>query len=388
MPARERIYLDYNATAPVFPAVAAAVADALHLANPSSVHAEGRAARAAVERARAQVADLVGAARENIVFTSGGSEGANLLLKGLTTSDGRPLRLLLGGTEHACVQGGHDFPPNAVTRLAVDTGGVLLPESLEQALRLASAAGERVLLALQLANNETGTLQPVRQAADLVHAHGGLVVCDAVQAAGKIPVSLPMLGADALFISAHKIGGPKGVGAVALNGGDTTLHPLVAGGGQELGRRGGTENVAGIVGFGVAADIVGGKFDQMERVRGLRDRLEQGIAAQAPEAVVFSQKAERLPNTCAVALPGLRAETALIAFDLDGVAVSSGAACSSGKVRRSAVLDAMGIPGELAEGAIRISLGWNTTEDHIEACLAAFARRIPAARANSRERAA
>jgi cysteine desulfurase len=386
---KQRVYLDYNASAPIFPEVAEAVARALMLANPSSVHGEGRAARAAVEQARRQVAELVGADHECVVFTSGGSEAANALLRGIGDGRAAPVRLVLSEVEHPCVLSGHRFAPEAVSVVPVGADGVIDLAALEQVLVAAERAGERVLLALQLANNETGVLQPVRQASDLVHGHGGLVICDAVQAAGKLAVSLPLLGADALFLSAHKIGGPKGVGAIAFASTAVRLgEALVNGGGQEQGQRSGTENVAGIVGFGAAADIARARLPEMERVRALRDHLEAAVIEMAPEATIFGVMAARLPNTSAVALPGLRAETALIAFDLDGVALSSGSACSSGKVRPSGVLRAMGVPEPLAAGALRISLGWQTRPEDIETALRVFSHRVRIARERMGNRAA
>ncbi len=387
--ARARIYLDYNASAPIFPEVAEAVASALHLANPSSVHAEGRLARAAVEKARRQVAELAGADPACVVFTSGGSEAANAVLRGLSDGSVAPGRLLVADIEHPCVLTGHGFDAGDVSKLPVDRDGILDLAALEQALIAAEANGERGLLALQVANNETGVIQPLRAASDLVHRHGGLVMADAVQAAGKIPLSLPMLGADAIVISAHKIGGPKGVGAIIFASESIRLgDALVNGGGQEKSQRSGTENVAGIVGFGIASELVRRKLSEMPEIAGLRDQLERNIREMAPEAVIFGLNAERLPNTTALSLPGLRAETALIAFDLDGVAISSGSACSSGKVRRSAVLKAMGIDDALAEGALRISLGWGTTEAHINAFLTAFEQRVRIARARMESKAA
>ncbi len=387
--ARPRIYLDYNASAPVFPEVAAAMAVALHLANPSSIHAEGRAARAAVERARRQVAELAGADANSVVFTSGGSEAANAALRGMSDGGVPPGRLLLAGIEHPCVLTGHGFPGERLTMLPVDSDGILDLDALEQALQAADMQGERVFLALQLANNETGVIQPLREASDLVHRFGGLVLADAVQAAGRIALSLPMLGADAIVLSAHKIGGPKGVGAIVFASERLRLaEALVNGGGQEKGQRSGTENVAGIVGFGIAAGLAREKLPMMRDIAALRDRLEREARALAPALTIFGLNAPRLPNTTAFSLPGLRAETALIAFDLDGIALSSGSACSSGKVRGSAVLKAMSVDDALAEAALRVSLGWGSTDAHIDSFLVAFARRAETARMKLESKAA
>jgi cysteine desulfurase len=232
--------------------------------------------------------------------------------------------------------------------------------------RLDRAGGRRALVSLQAANNETGVLQPVAAAVRLVREHGGLVHTDAVQAAGKVPLDLEVLEADAMSLSAHKLGGPKGAGAIVLAEGIEMADRLVRGGGQERGSRAGTENVAAIVGFGVAAELARReRTDLAARVRSLRDEAERHLVRIAPDAVVFGAGSERLPNTLAFAIPGLRAETALIAFDLEGVAVSSGSACSSGKVKRSHVLAAMGVDPSLAEGAIRVSFGWNSTKEDV-----------------------
>jgi cysteine desulfurase len=379
MAERARSYLDYNATAPLRPEVAEAVATALSLAgNPSSVHAEGRAARAAVEAAREKVARLVGAEPKNVIFTSGGTEAANAVLSPSLHRLGDkagPSRLLMGAGEHPCVLEGHRFG-EAVERIPVDGDGVVDLGWLEA--RLERAAGERVLVSIQAANNETGVLQPVARAARLVQGHGGLIHTDAVQAAGKITLDMAALGADVLTLSAHKLGGPKGVGALVLASDQVNLgERLVRGGGQERGYRAGTENVAGIAGFGVAAEIAARDLArEAARLARLRQACEAELRRIAPKTVIFGAPAGRLPNTLAFAIPGVRAETALIAFDLDGVAVSSGSACSSGKVRRSHVLDAMGVPAPLAEGAIRLSLGWNSSEEDVKNFVAACERLV------------
>jgi cysteine desulfurase len=355
-----RSYLDHNAGAPLRPEVAAAMVSAFGVTgNPSSVHAEGRRARSLVEQARAQVAALVGAAPENVVFTSGGTEANNLgLVSGLGENGAR---LLVSPVEHPAVLAGHAVPVAEVEQLAVDAAGVVALNDLEA--RLAREPGRPALVAIQVANNETGIVQSVREAAELARRYGATLHTDAVQAAGRVHVDIGALGVDSLALSAHKLGGPTGVGALIVAEGREVGTRLVSGGGQERGRRGGTENVAGIVGFGLAAEIaardLAGEAVRFER---LRTALEGGIRQIAPEAVIFGEGRERLPNTVCFAIRGLKAETTLIALDLDGVAVSSGAACSSGKVRRSHVLEAMGVAPELAEGAIRVSLGWNSTD--------------------------
>jgi cysteine desulfurase len=370
-----RSYLDHNATAPVRPEVAQAMARALALpGNASSVHAEGRAARGAIERAREQVAALVGASAKNVVFTSGGTEAANTVLTPSLrrTGERREASLLLAGaTEHPCVLDGHRFATERVEKIPVDGQGVVDLSWL--AARMDQAGGERVVVSIQAANNETGVIQPVAEAASLVHRHGGLLHADAVQAAGKIPCDINALGVDVLTLSAHKLGGPKGVGAVVLASDEIEIGDrLVRGGGQERGLRAGTENVAGIVGFGLAAELAGRDRDGFSASsQALVLTIQRGLFATTAGAVVFGENAARLPNTLAFAIPGIRAETALIRLDLEGVAVSSGSACSSGKVRRSHVLEAMGVPPTLADGAIRVSFGWNSTERDADRFLSA-----------------
>jgi cysteine desulfurase len=357
------------------PEVAAAMTRAFGLpGNASSVHAEGRAARAEIEAAREKVARLVNGRTKNVIFTSGGTEASNLVLSPSFRRNGQPASesLFLAATEHPCGLDGHRFPASRVERIPVDANGIVDLGWLTA--RLARGAGKGFLVSVQLANNETGVLHPVAEAARLVHEHGGLIHTDAVQAAGKSPVDMAQLGVDALTVSAHKIGGPKGIGAVILATDQLEIADrLIRGGGQEKGYRAGTENVAAIVGFGTAAEIALEAMDQeTARLAGLRDEAEAHLRRVAPEGVVFSAEADRLPNTLAFAIPGLKAETALIAFDLQGIALSSGSACSSGKVRRSHVLDAMGAQPALAEGAMRLSLGWMTTKEDVirfaEAC--------------------
>jgi len=372
MTAVQRIYLDYNATALLRPEVADEVVRALALpGNASSVHAEGRAARACIERAREQVAALVGARAKNVIFTSGGTEASNTVLSPSFHRLGEvgATRLLIGATEHPCGLNGHRFSADSVATLPVDHSGVVDLDRLREHL-----GEERVLVSVQLANNETGVLQPVAEIARLVQDHGGLVHSDAVQAVGKIPVDVAALGVDALTLSAHKIGGPKGVGALILASDQLEVADrLIRGGGQEKGHRAGTENVAAIAGFGLAAELARAELNQeAARLEALRDEAQALIRRVAPDAVIIAGEAQRLPNTLAFAIPGLKAETALIAFDLEGIALSSGSACSSGKVRRSHVLDAMGVDPQLAEGVLRVSLGWKTTKEDVirlaEAC--------------------
>jgi cysteine desulfurase len=371
----QRTYLDHNATSPLRSEVAQVIVRALQVpGNASSIHTEGRAARAEIEAARVSVARLVGAKAKNTVFTSGGTEAANLVLTPSFCRLGQPgtTRLLIGATEHPCVLNGHRFPADRVGMIPVDGNGILDLAWLKA--HLEGLSGERVLVSVQLANNETGVIQPLAEIAALVHEHGGLVHTDAVQAAGRVPVDIMALGIDALTLSAHKLGGPKGVGALVLASDQYEIgEKLIRGGGQEKNYRAGTENVAGVAGFGVAAELALANLSgEAERLQALRNEAEAHVRRIAPDALVVGAQAERLPNTLAFAIPGLKAETALIAFDLAGIALSSGSACSSGKVKRSHVLDAMGVEPALAEGVLRVSLGWTTTKEDVirfaEAC--------------------
>jgi cysteine desulfurase len=369
----DRVYLDWNATTPLRSEARAAMAAALDLTgNPSSVHAEGRQARRLVEEARAAVANAVRALPRNVVFTSGGTEANALALQpGLRHSKGLGTeRLVVSAIEHGSVLAGGRFSPDVISAVGVARSGVL---DLDQ-LRAALEGKPPALVSIMLANNETGAVQPVPEAAEIVHAAGGILHVDAIQALGKIALDINSLKADLLTLSAHKIGGPKGVGAVVLAEGLQGFEPLLRGGGQELGRRAGTENITGIAGFGAAVKAaVGSLSHDAGRLEELRNRLEQGLR-QTYGMIVFSDHAKRLPNTTLFTVPRLRAETAVIGFDLAGIAVSSGSACSSGKVQRSHVLEAMGFDPEIAQGAVRLSLGWSTSSTEIDRCLEAWRR--------------
>ena len=364
----ERTYLDWNATTPMRRQARDALQEALALiGNPSSVHAEGRAARRLIEEAREEVARLVGARSADVIFTSSGTEANALALTPAieTTGEKHPRdRLFISAIEHSSVRTGGRFPREAVEDLAVDAEGRLNLAALAETLSRAS----RPLVSVMLANNETGVVQPVSEAAAIVHAAGGLLHVDAVQAAGRIAIDIAALGADLLTLSAHKIGGPKGVGALVRRSDDIHFaEPLIRGGGQERGMRAGTENVAGIAAFGAAAAAARAqRADETAHMLALRGRLEAGLKAISPQVVIFGEAAPRLPNTTLFAREGIKAETAIIAFDLDSVAVSSGAACSSGKVQPSHVLAAMGVSPVLTRGAVRVSLGWTTTEAEVE----------------------
>ena len=372
----DRIYLDWNATAPLRPQARAAALTALDSSgNPSSVHAEGRAARRLIEEAREKVAALVAAEPRNVVFTSGGTEANMLALTPASGPDGKaPDRLLISALEHPSVLAGGRFAAAAVQRVPATGDGRIDLAALADAL--AALEGRRALVSLMLANNETGVVQPVSEAARLTHEAGGVLHVDAVQAAGRIPCDINAIGADLLTLSGHKIGAPKGVGAVVRrDAGVPFPAPLIKGGGQERGARAGTENVAGIAAFGAAATAALMDLSaEAGNMRALRDRLEAGLRSASPDIVVFGAGAERLPNTTLFALNGMKAETAVIAFDLEGVAVSSGAACSSGKVQPSHVLAAMGVPPELARAAVRVSLGPTTTQSEIDRTIQAWIR--------------
>jgi cysteine desulfurase len=374
---RTRIYLDWNATAPLRPEARAAMAAAWDVVgNPSSVHAEGRAARRLVEDSRTIIAQATGSIARNVVFTSGGTEANALALAPDVCRPGsQPVqRLVVSAIEHPSVLAGGSFDEVDIAKAPVGPDGVVDLSRLRALLNDQPPA----LVSVMLANNETGAIQPIPDIAAIVHGAGGVLHVDAVQALSRMSCDINGLCADLISISAHKIGGPKGVGALIVGEGVTGLEPLIRGGGQEKGRRAGTENVAGIAGFGAALKAaMEGADAETSRMAALRKRLEDGLAADG-RTVIFSREATRLPNTTLVATPGMKAETAVIGFDLEGIAVSSGSACSSGKVQPSHVLAAMGVPPELARGAIRISLGWNTSESDIDRFLQAWRKLVGA----------
>ena len=349
-----RHYLDHNATSPLRPAARAAMLAAMDLSgNASSVHAEGRAARKLLDDSRAAVARAVGVIAPMVVFTSGGSEANTMAMSGASVR-----RLLVSAIEHPSVLAAASASGKAVELVPVTGDGVVDLDALARML-----PGTPALISVMLANNETGVIQPVAEVGRLAQAHGALLHVDAVQGLGRIPVNFGILGADLMTLSAHKLGGPLGIGALVIRDG-LPIMPLIHGGGQELRRRAGTENTAGAAGF--AAAVAEGYRD----IKGWRDRLEAGLE----DAVVFGRGCERLPNTTCFAVPGMDAETLLMAFDLEGLAVSSGSACSSGKVARSHVLQAMGVAPEISRAAIRVSLGWNTTSHDIEHFIAVWQR--------------
>ena len=349
-------YLDHNATSPLRPAAFDVMVEALQAGgNPSSVHRAGRSARARLDTARRQVAALVGARAAEVVFTSGGTEANNSALAGA----GRR-RVLVSAVEHDSVL----KAATGMEIMPVGGNGIVDLGILEKSL---AASTEPALVSVMFANNETGVLQPIADVVRVAHAAGALVHCDAVQGAGKVPVDLHDLGVDYLSLSAHKFGGPTGVGALVVRSGAPFATDRV-GGGQESNRRAGTENVAGIAGFGAAATEASSGLATTE----WRHRLEAALLEIAPAARVYGAGVDRLPNTTCISMPGVRAETQVMAFDLAGICVSAGAACSSGKVTRSAVLLAMGVEPAEAETALRVSFGWSTVSEDIERLIAAW----------------
>jgi cysteine desulfurase len=357
---RRLSYLDYNATAPVRPAVVETMRATLErTGNPSSVHRFGREARRALEHAREAVAAMLGAAPDQVVFTSGGTEANNQALR---SAQGP---VVVSAIEHDSVLAA---VPDAA-RIPVDAEGRVDLAALEQ--MLAGLAPQ--LVSVMLANNETGVIQPVREVVEIARGHGARVHCDAVQAGGKLAIDMAALGADLLTLSAHKFGGPQGVGALVVRKG---LEPdaLLRGGGQERRWRPGTENLPGIAGFGRACELAMADADWRERTAALRDHFETRIAQLAPAMRVFGLGAERLPNTSCLTMPGVSNHTQLIEFDLAGIAVSTGSACSSGKVGPSHVLAAMGVDADQAASAVRISLGWASIPDDVDRFVDAWGR--------------
>lgn len=388
-----RVYLDHNATAPLHPSARAALLAAYEVnGNASSIHGEGQAARALIETARAKIAEFVGGSAKGVIFTSGGTEALNLILTPHIEMPGdrlRPFdRLLASAGEHMSVLSGHRFAPAELELITLTPSGTVDLEALGEALSSAKTRGQRVALALQAANNETGVIQPVAEVAQMVHAADGIVICDAVQAVGKIDCHFDRLGADALILSGHKFGGPKGVGALCFRSdGIHIQNPLLRGGGQERGQRAGTENSAGIAAMAAAHSAAQERLSRESKVHSeWRDEMEPEIARAIPEAVFFGQSAERLPNTSCFALPSIESSVMLMALDLEGFAISSGSACSSGKVQSSHVLEAMRVAADIARGALRASLGWNTQREDVLSFVQALTKsyaRIHARRAKS-----
>ncbi|MBO6757110.1 MAG: cysteine desulfurase [Roseibium sp.] len=382
------VYLDHNAGAPMRPAVRDAMVAAIGVTgNPSSVHADGRAQRARIECAREKVAGLCGVPARGVIFTSGATEANVTALTPAWQDQGAPLyleRLLRGATEHPSVAAGGRFPVKDQCVVPVQKDGQLDIAALELAL----ADGGPALVSVMAANNETGVIQPLEEIGARVRRYGGVFHVDAVQAAGRVPIDMEAWQADAISLSAHKMGGPQGAGALVVRSSARVPAPLLTGGGQENWRRAGTENVAAIAGFGAAADAAAKEAQDARRLKDLRDRLEQGVQAICPQAHVFGKDAPRLGNTTCFAVRGILAETALIAFDLERVSVSSGSACSSGKVSVSHVLMAMGEEEALARCALRVSLGWDTSAPDVERFLEVWPAIVDRLNPSARSKAA
>ncbi|PDT29038.1 cysteine desulfurase [Rhizobium sp. L9] len=372
-----RLYLDWNATSPLHPAARDAIMRAIDIfGNPNSVHGEGRAARAAIEGARRKVAALAGTDPGNVIFTSGATEAANLVLTPDFRMGRTPLQLghlYFSAVEHLAVREGGRFPKDRTTEIPVTNAGIVDLNELVALLDAHDKSTGLPIVAIMFVNNETGIVQPVEEAAKIVREHGGLFVVDAVQAAGRLPIEIERIGADFIIVSSHKIGGPKGAGALIARGEALMPKALIRGGGQEKGHRSGTQNSLALIGFGAAAETVLQDLEERNAaIAALRDRLEAGMRAAAPDVIIHGTGGPRVANTIFFTLPCLKAETGQIAFDLEGVALSAGSACSSGKVGESHVLTAMGRDAKL--GALRISLGFSTTEEDIDRAIAAFAK--------------
>ena len=372
-----RLYLDHNATTTVRPDVIAAMAEALaRTANPSSVHRDGQRAARDVEDVRRLVGRLLCARAEDVIFTSGGTEATNLAIHSAIDA-GKAGRLIVSALEHEAIAATARASGLPVETMPVTPDGLADLAWLEA--RLAGWERERdgrPVLALMLANNEIGTIQPVAEAAAMIHEHDGLMIVDAIQAVGKIAVDFAALGADYMAISAHKFGGPQGSGALiaACNAPLSRHHH---GGGQEKGRRGGTLNVAGITGLGQALELAVADLDRFAGLARWRDALAAQLKGEAPQIMILGEGAPRLPNTLSIAHPSWKGETQVMAMDLAGISISAGSACSSGKARGSKAGLALGLTGGAAEGLIRISLGWTSSESDIDA----FARAWTAAHA-------
>ena len=364
-----RTYLDYNATAPLRPEAREALLAALDIGNPSSVHEEGRKARALVEAARRDIAELVISHPETVIFTSGGTEACNLALNLRDAQKGKIERLLVSAIEHSAVLQAARESELPVTEIPVTPAGAVDVAALAKLLEDDTPA----LVCVMLANNETGVIQPMAEIGRMVKEHGSLLFCDAVQAAGKIPINMIGMNIDALSLSGHKMGAPIGIGALVTRPG-VVVPPMLIGGGQELGRRAGSENISGIAAFAAAAKASKAALDDFQKLAGLRDAMEAELRTIAPDIHIFGADEARLANTSCFALEGLTSETLVMALDLSGIAVSAGSACSSGKVSRSHVLAAMGVETHISKGVLRVSFGWQSTVADSEKLVAEWGR--------------
>ncbi len=350
---KDQIYIDYNASAPLRKEARVLMIEIMDMPhNASSVHSFGRKGRAYIEKAREQVANLVGAPSAQVIFNSGATEANNTVLHHFTGAT-----ILVSATEHLSVLESQ----NDLIKIPVDNNGLIDLSVFEALLTKEKPA----LVSIMLANNETGVIQPIVELSALAHKHGALFHCDAVQAVGRMPVNISELGVDFMTISSHKIGGPQGVGAIIL--GLCGITPtLLYGGGQEKKARAGTENVAGIAGFGAAAELAKQELKQFQHLEELRDNFEKNLKDISPEIIIHGKNAPRTANTSLFSLPGAHTETMMIAFDLEGIAISNGSACSSGTVRASYVLEAMGYKKDITSSALRISIGWDTKQSDLE----------------------
>ncbi len=361
----ENIYMDYNATAPTKAVVIEAMVDAMrHVGNASSVHASGRNARKTIEEARAKVASLINARPRDIVFTSGGTEANNTVLKGTGAAS-----LIVSKLEHDSVLATAKSADIPVYYINVDESGLV---SLDHLHDLLQTAPKPALVSVMLANNEIGTIEPIADCAAIASEFGAKIHCDAVQGSGKIAIDFEALGVDYLTLSAHKMGGPQGVGAIVLKP-TAPLKSIIEGGGQELGRRSGTENVAAISGFGAAVLDAFQDIASIDKIRELKEHLESGIRKIGNDIMIVADKVDRIANTSCIILPGISGETQVMHFDLAGISLSSGSACSSGKVKVSHVLSALGLADSLANSSIRVSLGFNSTADDVDKFLSVYA---------------
>ena len=362
MEIHNHIYLDHNATTSMRPEARDAVLSVLETTgNPSSIHMHGRRARSILEQSRASIANFVNAANEDVIFTSGGTEANNLALLGCN----RP-RKVVSAVEHSSILNGGNHV------IKVDKNGIIDFGCLEELLEERTST----IVSVMLANNETGVIQPIKEIATLAHRYGALIHCDAVQAAGKIPIDIVELGVDMLSLSAHKIGGLAGVGALVApgiaNNIDCNLRCILFGGGQERGYRSGTENLAGIAGFSAAANAAQAGLNKFAELSVLRNYIDKSIKTLEPEVKILASDADRLPNTSCVIMPGIDSDTQVMAFDLAGVAVSAGSACSSGKTKFSHVLKAMGLSEEISKNALRVSLGWSSVKSDADVFIRAW----------------
>ncbi|MEM8876805.1 MAG: cysteine desulfurase family protein [Pseudomonadota bacterium] len=378
-----RIYMDDNASAPLRDCARAAAIEAMAFRNPSAVHAEGRNARALIDTARDKVAGYAAVRAEDVIFTASGSEANMLALDPALESNGNAVtHLLVSAIEHPSVAAGGRFGRQAAQSIPVLESGIIDLAALQRLLS-DLPQGAVPLVSVMAANNETGVIQPICELSEIVHSHDGVLHCDAVQVAGRIGFENATHGADLMSISAHKLGGLTGAGALVLRNAALSLSPLVSGGSQERNRRAGTEAVAAIAAFGASVDEATGEATLWDGVSACREQIEAHVLNTTPDAIIAGRNAPRLPNTINVILPGMRAETAVIAFDLAGTAISSGSACSSGKVTSSPVLRAMGYGTEDSASALRISLPRTTTEEDTDQFCAIFDRVIGTLRRNA-----